>query len=36
MTTQETIDKFVLESKPLDRAEKIIVSLKGVKGLGLW
>jgi hypothetical protein len=36
MTTQETIDKFVLESKPLDRAEKIIVSLTNVKGLNLW
>ena len=36
MLTQETIDKFVLDSKPLDRAEKIIVSLKGVKGLCLF
>jgi hypothetical protein len=36
MTTQETIDKFLLESKPVDRMEKTIVSLKGVKGLGLW
>lgn len=36
MATQETIDKFVLESKTVDRMEKTIVSLKGVKGLSLW
>jgi hypothetical protein len=36
MINQKTIDEFSLESKPLDRAEKTIASLKNVKELNLW
>jgi hypothetical protein len=36
MVNQKTIDEFSLESKPVDRMEKTIASLKGVRELGLW
>ena len=36
MVTQKLIDEFSLESKPLDRAEKIIFSLKNVKEMSLF
>lgn len=36
MVNQKTIDEFSLESRPLDRAEKTIASLKGVGELCLF